>query len=301
MKGVDGRRSAGDEEIRRNCVLLKRSPDLLLSCETGCERGRDETQMQLADERPAGDRERPRRHAGRRGGGGNGQDDRAGQPHRPHPRDRARRRCDGIVAVTFTEKAAGELKLRLREALDVARTTRAGGRARGARTRRCSRSKRRTSAPSTASAPSCCASGRSRRASIRCSGADRVAGGAAVRPGVRRAGSRRSSSDPPEGVRRALRRSIWQGFGAGDARGHADRSAPPRRLGAGPVARLHGAVDAPSVRSRRRRRLGWSSSCTAFAALTDGAVVRQGHAVSRHRAGAASGGRDRDRSRTPPG
>src|SRR5205807_8015365 len=29
---------------------------------------------------------------------------------------------DGIVAVTFTEKAAGELKLRLREALDVART-----------------------------------------------------------------------------------------------------------------------------------------------------------------------------------
>ena len=28
----------------------------------------------------------------------------------------------GIVAVTFTEKAAGELKLRLREALDVART-----------------------------------------------------------------------------------------------------------------------------------------------------------------------------------
>src|SRR5215203_1706721 len=29
----------------------------------------------------------------------------------------------GIVAVTFTEKAAGELKLRLREALDVARTS----------------------------------------------------------------------------------------------------------------------------------------------------------------------------------
>src|SRR6478735_3604600 len=29
----------------------------------------------------------------------------------------------GIVAVTFTEKAAGELKLRLREALDLARTS----------------------------------------------------------------------------------------------------------------------------------------------------------------------------------
>src|SRR5262245_28415452 len=33
---------------------------------------------------------------------------------------------DNVVAVTFTEKAAGELKLRLREALDEART-RAGG------------------------------------------------------------------------------------------------------------------------------------------------------------------------------
>src|SRR5688572_14917009 len=32
-----------------------------------------------------------------------------------------RAKVDGIVAVTFTEKAAGELKLRLREALDVAR------------------------------------------------------------------------------------------------------------------------------------------------------------------------------------
>src|SRR6185436_21099536 len=32
----------------------------------------------------------------------------------------------GIVAVTFTEKAAGELKLRLREALDVARTESSG-------------------------------------------------------------------------------------------------------------------------------------------------------------------------------
>ena len=35
-----------------------------------------------------------------------------------------RAEVDGIVAVTFTEKAAGELKLRLREALDVARTAR---------------------------------------------------------------------------------------------------------------------------------------------------------------------------------
>ena len=39
----------------------------------------------------------------------------------------SRRACvDNIVAVTFTEKAAGELKLRLREALDEARTQAAG-------------------------------------------------------------------------------------------------------------------------------------------------------------------------------
>ena len=70
-----------------------------------------------------------------------------------------------IVAVTFTEKAAGELKLRLREALE--RDARDGeptptcGSASSARWRR---SKTRTSTPFTASAPSCCASGRSRRA-----------------------------------------------------------------------------------------------------------------------------------------
>ena len=60
-----------------------------------------------------------------------------------------------IVAVTFTEKAAGELKLRLREALETARAKRrdAGRVARGS-TRRSSGSRKRTSTRSTASAPS---------------------------------------------------------------------------------------------------------------------------------------------------
>ena len=40
------------------------------------------------------------------------------------PRDRPRRKVGNIVAVTFTEKAAGELKLRLREALEQERTRR---------------------------------------------------------------------------------------------------------------------------------------------------------------------------------
>ena len=75
-----------------------------------------------------------------------------------------------IVAVTFTEKAAGELKLRLREALEDERAeSRRRGRAAAARRRRSRRSKKRTSTPFTASAPTCCASGRSRPASIRCS------------------------------------------------------------------------------------------------------------------------------------
>jgi hypothetical protein len=82
-------------------------------------------------------------------------------------RDRARGDGD-LVAVTFTEKAAGELKLRLRAGARAARTTDDAA-PRSGWTRRCAASRTRTSAPFTASAPTCCASGRSRRASIRCS------------------------------------------------------------------------------------------------------------------------------------
>ncbi|PYR75172.1 MAG: hypothetical protein DMF86_16040 [Acidobacteria bacterium] len=60
-----------------------------------------------------------------------------------------------LVAVTFTEKAAGELKLRLREALERER-----GRAKDAVARE---------ALDAALAPTCCANVLSRRASIRCS------------------------------------------------------------------------------------------------------------------------------------
>ena len=95
-----------------------------------------------------------------------------------------------------------------------------------------------------------------RRSAVR--GADRAAGRAALRAGVRRLDPGRSSQDPPEGVRRALRRSIWQGFGARRARGHADRSAAPRRVGSGPVARLHRRRGRAgrSIAKRRHRRAG---------------------------------------------
>ena len=63
---------------------------------------------------------RSRRHAHRRGRRRHRQDDRARRPHRAHHRE-GRSLIRDIVAVTFTEKAAGELKLRLREQLDTAR------------------------------------------------------------------------------------------------------------------------------------------------------------------------------------
>ena len=75
-----------------------------------------------------------------------------------------------IVAVTFTEKAAGELKLRLRQ---QARRGAPGGARRATFTSGSTPpsriSKRRTSARFTDSAPTCCASGRWRRRSIRSS------------------------------------------------------------------------------------------------------------------------------------
>jgi hypothetical protein len=60
---------------------------------------------------------RSRRHADRRSRRGHRQDDRAGEPD-PAGARTGRATMVEIVAVTFTEKAAGELKLRLREELE---------------------------------------------------------------------------------------------------------------------------------------------------------------------------------------
>ena len=113
---------------------------------------------------------RPRSLLHRRSRGGHRQDDRAGGAHRQRARVRpAGATIDKIVAVTFTEKAAGELKLRLREELEAARRREPRRPARAARSRRCGIWKRRGSARSTASVRTCCASGRSRPASTRSS------------------------------------------------------------------------------------------------------------------------------------
>ena len=160
----------------------------------------------------------------------------------------------GIVAVTFTEKAAGELKLRLRQGLEEERRDAVDrrGRRRGWTTPSRT-SRRRTSARSTASAPTCCASGRSKRAidplfRVLTEGqAERLFDEAF--DGWFQA----QLEDPPEGVRRSLRRAS-RGFRPGDV----DEDGPIERLRRAGFdltewRDFRGAVDARAVRSRGAR------------------------------------------------
>ena len=195
---------------------------------------------------------------------------------------------DEIVAVTFTEKAAGELKLRLARALDERARCRApmATRARGSTTR-CKRSRKRTSARFTASAPSCCASVRSRRASIRCS----------------RCSPSRAARLFDEAFARWLQEQL-----ARPARRRPPRAAPRRRFGGERRRRSTGCASAawelaqwrdftapwtrpPFDRDAADRRSSWPS-CTTFAALTARSRPRERSAASRHRAGPAAQRRD---------
>ena len=78
-------------------------------------------------------------------------------------------------------------------------------------TRRSRGSRKRTSAPSTASAPTCCASGRSRRASIRCSRCSPSPPSARLFDEAFGRWLQEQLADPPDGVRRALRRTAFGG------------------------------------------------------------------------------------------
>src|SRR5688572_24064376 len=124
-----------------------------------------------------------------------------------------RAKVDGIVAVTFTEKAAGELKLRLREALDLARNE-APDEERDA----LNDALQSLEEAHVSTIHGFCAELlRERPVEARVdplftvlteSQAERLfaqAFGAWIQEQLR---------DPPEGVRRALRRSVWLGFGA---------------------------------------------------------------------------------------
>ena len=188
---------------------------------------------------------------------------------------------DEIVAVTFTEKAAGELKLRIRKELEKARS--------GARIDRSCRdrvrlsthcelvalrtkpsrtSKKRTSPPSTASARTCCAS---------------VPSKPAWTPASR--------SSPSRGAERLFDRAFREWFQhrlEDPARGRPPRAPPaatgvvavcgrrgrprgaPAQGGGGParVARPARAVAPRPVRSRRGGRSAASTELCAFADLT---------------------------------
>src|SRR5205807_1509468 len=121
---------------------------------------------------------------------------------------------DGIVAVTFTEKAAGELKLRLREALDVARTAADAGS--GARDALNAALQSLEEAHVSTIHGFCAELLRERPVEARVDPLFRVL----TEPQAQRLFDHAFSGwiqqqlgRPPEGVRRALRRSIWQGFG----------------------------------------------------------------------------------------
>src|SRR5918993_5390667 len=124
-----------------------------------------------------------------------------------------RANVDGIVAVTFTEKAAGELKLRLREALDVARSEAPGDEREALNDALQSLEEAHVSTIH----GFCAELLRERPVEARVDPLFTVL----TEPQAARLFEHAFGgwiqgqlADPPEGVRRALRRSIWQGFGA---------------------------------------------------------------------------------------
>jgi ATP-dependent exoDNAse (exonuclease V) beta subunit len=123
-----------------------------------------------------------------------------------------RAKVDGVVAVTFTEKAAGELKLRLREALDLARTSADAD----ARERLNDALQSLEEAHVSTIHGFCAELLRERPVEARVDPLFSVL----TEPQAERLFDQGFSGwiqaqlqDPPEGVRRGLRRSIWQGYG----------------------------------------------------------------------------------------
>ena len=191
------------------------------------------------------------REPDRRGLRGNRQDHRAGEPHRRRARATGLTTIDRIVAVTFTNKAAGELKIRLRQELDEARESAAGIREAQAsrrRARRPGRSRHRHDPLVLRADPARASRRGARRSGLRGDDRSRV--------------SARSTIAPSELVRAQAGRiidpgcaapsSAWPGVDSGTARSR--RAAPIRRSEADRVARFSNAVAPRAVRPRRRDR-----------------------------------------------
>ncbi len=209
----------------------------------------------------AADSRRHRRDARRRGGGGHRQDDRAGEPHRPRARRGPRRRARDRRGDVHREGGG-------RAEAAASAAARRGAAACGA-TRQSARLDEAVQNLEEAHVSTihgfCADLLRERPVEARVDPLFRVLtegqARAAVRRGVRR-WFQAQLEEPPEGVRRSLRRAS-RGMPSGRCgRGRPDRAAAPGRLRADRVARLPRAVDARAVRSRRARSRGSSSSCT---------------------------------------
>ena len=186
-------------------------------------------------------------------------------------RSRRARRSSSIVAVTFTEKAAGEMKLRLRAEIERrARRRRGDRRARRASTRRSRSSRSRASAPSTAFCADLLRERPGRgAASIRCSRSPPRTRPSALFERRSTRWFQRALADPPEGVRRDPAPARAR------PRRERPRDAARRRAGAGRAARLRRAVAPRSVRSRRARSTRVLDELAALGALAARAPTRR--------------------------
>ena len=156
----------------------------------------------------------------------------------------------GVVAVTFTEKAAGELKLRLREALEEARRQSASA---SAERDRLDRALGRLEEAQVSTLHGFCADLlRERPVEARIDPLFTVLTEAQAARMYDEGFHRWLESqlaDPSEGVKRSLRRPTFGGFGAqADGGGDGpDRPAATSRLGSHPVARFRRRMAAPAI------------------------------------------------------
>ncbi len=193
-----------------------------------------------------------------------------------------------IVAVTFTEKAAGELKLRLREALERERIA-ASGKARA----RLDEALTKLEEAHVSTIHGFCADLlRERPVEARVDPLFTVLTEAqAARVFSEGFGGwlQEQLASPREGLRRALRRSAGWSFGRrAHGAGRSRRSPAPGRLGSVRMARLLRAVDAAAASPGVRRSTRLLVEVHAFADLTENPVVRTGQPLSRHRGGPPS-------------
>ncbi len=161
--------------------------------------------------------------------------------------------------MTFTEKAAGELKLRLRERLDRART--AAGADAGRRARLDKALKGLEEAHVSTIHGFCADLLRERPVEARIDPLFEVLTESSSARLFDEAFGRwlqEQLADPPEGVRRALRRTRLR------RRRRPDRSPAQGGVGPGAVARFHRRVDAAGVRSAAATSTRPSRSCTSL-------------------------------------